>query len=85
MVAAPASAKTVKYTFNDVQLPDGQTGEIEATVKDQKNKADSVYCGYFSDDYAESLGYYYDTVEVAPADADAVLEWCLDEFDERVS
>lgn len=84
MLAAPAAgAEAIKFSFNDVVLPDGQTGEIEAGVKLLKNKPDSVTCGYFTDDYQDSLGYYFDFHEPAPTDADAVLEICLEEFDER--
>jgi hypothetical protein len=78
-----AAASVIKFTFNDVTLPDGQVGEIEASVKILKNKPDSVYCGYFTDDYEESLGYYFDFHEPAPTEADAVLQICLDEFGER--
>ncbi len=84
VLAAPrAGAENVKFSFNDVVLPDGQTGEIEAGVRLSKNKPDSVTCGYFTDDYRESLGYYFDFHEPAPTDPDAVLAVCLAEFDER--
>lgn len=49
-----------------------------------KNKDDSVTCSYFTDDYRDSLGYYVDNVEPAPVDAEAVLQFCLDNFDERM-
>ncbi|MPZ53442.1 MAG: hypothetical protein GEU79_12045 [Acidimicrobiia bacterium] len=81
--ALPALASGDKFTFNDVVLPDGQVGEIEAGVKLLKNKPDKVTCSYFTDDYGESLGYYFDFHEPAPTDADAVLDICLAEFDER--
>ncbi len=84
-VALPAFAPVEKFTFNDVLLPDGQTGEIEAAVKVLKDKDDSINCSYFTDDYVESLGYYFDFVEPAPLDPDAVLEFCLGNFDERSS
>lgn len=83
VVASPAWAPVEKFTFNDVILPDGQTGEIEASVKVLKNKDDSVNCSYFTDDYQESLGYYFDHVEPAPLDRDSVLEFCLDNYDRR--
>lgn len=85
LVAQPGLASATKYTFNDVKLPNGETGEIEANVKTKKNKDDSVYCGYFTDDYEESLGYYFDFYGSAPTDRDRVLEICLDHFDERNS
>lgn len=83
ILALPAYAPVEKLTFNDVTLPDGQTGEIEASVKLLNNKDDSVTCTYFTDDYQESLGYYFDHVEPAPIGAEAVLQFCLDNFDER--
>lgn len=82
-LAPSASATNLKFTFEDVVLPDGQVGEIQAGVKLSKNKADSVYCGYFTDNYGASLGYYFDFYEPAPTDPDAVLAICLAEFDER--
>lgn len=85
LLALPAFAPVEKFTFNDVTLPDGQTGEIEASVKILTNKDDSVNCSYFTDDYQESLGYYFDFVQPAPLDAASVLEFCLDNFDERTT
>jgi hypothetical protein len=83
---APAAWAAVdKHTFNDVVLPDGQAGEIEATVKTHRNKDDSVACSYFTDDYVEHLGYSFTFVDTAPGDADAVLEFCLVTFDDRHS
>lgn len=82
-LALPAFAPVEKFTFNDVLLPNDEVGEIEASVKVHRNKDDSVNCSYFADDYAESLGYYFDFVEPAPLDPDAVLEFCLDNFSER--
>jgi hypothetical protein len=70
----------MRWLVNDVTYPDRTTGEIEATVKDT-NKNDLTTCSYFSDDYQASLGYYSD--EVVFADPAAVLEFCLDNFDER--
>lgn len=83
IMALPAYAPAEKFTFEDVQLPDGQTGEIEANTKSMKNKDDSVYCGYFTDDYGESLGYYFAPVNAAPLGPEIVLEYCLDNFDDR--
>lgn len=82
-LSAPGANAAEKFTFADVELPDGQTGEIEASVKTHKHKDDSVYCGYFTDDYQDSLGYSFTVVEPAPTEADAVREFCLDAFDER--
>jgi hypothetical protein len=84
MALAPtaASAAVERFTFNDVVLPDGQVGEITANIK-ETNKANSVYCGYFSDDFRAFLGYYFALVETVPADGDALLALCLDRFDNR--
>lgn len=86
--AGVASAKNVKYTFNDVVLTDADgsqiVGEIEAGVKDTKNQT-SINCSYFSDDYVESLGYYFDASPVpSPTESD-VLDFCLEEFPNRNS
>ena len=81
--AAAAPAKVTKFTFNDVTYPDGTTGEIEASVKNT-NKSHLTYCGYFSDDYAESLGYYQErTTTPASTDPEQVKAFCLEHFDER--
>ena len=84
--ANTATAKVTKYTFNDVVLTvaDGTeiTGEIEASVKDV-NKRTTMYCGYFTDDYMESLGYYFDDSPVAEPTESDVLNFCLEEFPKR--
>jgi hypothetical protein len=84
--ASIASAKVTKYTFNDVVLTDADgtqiTGEIEASVKDV-NKRTTMYCGYFSDDYMESLGYYFDDSPVAEPTESDLLDFCLEEFPDR--
>lgn len=82
-LALPALAPVEKFSFNDVVLPDGQVGEIEAGVKTMPNKDDSINCAYYSDDYRDSLGYYFDFVEPAPLHPDVVRQFCLDNFDER--
>lgn len=82
-LALPAFAPTQKYSFNDVTFPNGQVGEIEANVKLQKNKDDSAYCGYFSADYQDSLGYYFQFVDSAPLDASSVEQFCLNHFNDR--
>ena len=82
-LAPPAFPPVEKFSFTDVTLPDGQRGEIAASVKVLKNKADSVNCSHYSDDFQASLGYYFDFVEPAPLDAGAVLDFCLDNYDER--
>lgn len=82
-LALPGIASTQKFSFNDVTFPNGQAGEIEATLKLQKNKDDSVYCGYFSADYQDSLGYYFQFVDSPPLDASSVQEFCLNHFNDR--
>lgn len=81
--AAAAPAKVTKFTFNDVTYSDGTTGEIEASVKNTNN-THLTYCGYFSDDYRESLGYYQESSETpASTDPDEVRAFCVEHFDER--
>lgn len=82
-LALPALAPVEKFIFNDVTFPDGQIGELAASVKVHPNKDDSINCSYYSDDFLASFGYYFEFVEPAPLDADVVLQFCLDEFDER--
>lgn len=86
--ANTVSAKVTKYTFSDVILTDADgtqtTGEIESSVKDVKQRT-TIYCGYFTDDYAESLGYYFDDSPVADPTESDVLDFCLEEFPNRFS
>ena len=83
VLAAAAAAEVTKFTFQDVTYSDGTTGEIEASVKNT-NKSHLTYCGYFSDDYRESLGYYQEFSETtASTDPDVVRAFCLENFDER--
>lgn len=79
--AAVARADNTKYTFNDVEIDD-RIVEIEAGVKSTK-KNDVSDCTYFSDNYATFLGYYEDDV-FAGATADEVLQFCIENFDERI-
>jgi hypothetical protein len=84
LVAAPtASAAVTKITFNDVVLPDGRIGEITANTKASRNREDSYYCGYFTDNFQESLGYYFNFLEPAPASDEELLALCLARFDRR--
>lgn len=86
MSANTASAKATKFTFNDVVLTDADgtqvTGEIEASVK-AVNKRTTMYCGYFTDDYMESLGYYFDDSPVAEPTESDLLDFCLEWFPNR--
>lgn len=79
--ATVVTAGATKFSFNDVTFSDGTTGEIEASSKDGK-KSDFTTCSYYSDDYAEYLGYY-ESDEFASTEADEVKEFCLDNFEER--
>lgn len=78
-LASVAQAKNTKYTFNDVEIGE-QIVEIEAGVK-ETNKNDYSNCSYFSDDYAESLGYYA-ADESAGDIAEEVLDFCVKHFEE---
>ena len=69
-----------KYTFEDVIIGN-QTVEIEASVKQNKNGAYST-CSYFKQNYVEHLGLYDDAV-VAGDDEEAVLTFCVDNFENR--
>jgi hypothetical protein len=78
-VAASAAAKVTKYTFTDVTFSDGTNGIIYAGVK-ETNRSILTACNYHSASGA-SLGYYADAF--ASDDPAAVLQFCLDNFDER--
>jgi hypothetical protein len=81
--AAAATANVTKFTFSDVTYADATTGEIEASVKNT-TKSHLTYCGYFTDDYRESLGYYQAFSETtASTDPGVVEQFCLDHFDDR--
>lgn len=82
LLAPAATARNHKHLFDDVTLPDGRQGEIEATVKVQK-KTDSVTCNYFVDPNRTVVGYYFKQVEPAPTDPDDVLDFCLEWYEER--
>ncbi|MGH2681939.1 MAG: hypothetical protein ACRDIX_01740 [Actinomycetota bacterium] len=86
VLGAGATAKVTKYTFNDVVLTDADgteiVGEIEASIKDV-NKRTTMYCGYFSDDYEESLGYYFDDSPVADPTEQDLIDFCLRWFPDR--
>ncbi len=64
-------------------LTGGQVGEIEAATQLSRNKPDKTECSYFSAGYQDSLGYYFQFVELAPIDASSVQEFCLDHFNDR--
>lgn len=56
-------------------------------MKVQKNKADSVNCSYFTEDYEEHLGSHFETdvdLDGAIPDADDVLGICEANFSEIV-
>lgn len=83
VLAAPAAeASTTKFEFHDVTFSDGQTGTIYASVKSMNKKPDNVYCGYQTSSH-QSLGYYLEFLEPAPATAQEVRDFCLAHFDDR--
>lgn len=83
VAALGVSAKNTKFTFNDVEVSDGTIVEIEAASK-SNNKGDFITCNYYSDDYGTFLGQYSDDT-FASSDADEVLAFCVDNFDNRDS
>lgn len=80
-VATAVHAAATKYSFEDVVI-DGQTVEIEASVKTHNKKPDFSQCTYFSEDYQSALGYYSDDVNAGDTAGD-VLDFCVSHFDER--
>jgi len=81
LVPAVAQAAVNKFSFNDVIFPDGTLGELEAGSKITQ-KSTFTSCSYFSDDYADYLGYFQ-SGEFASEDAAEVLAFCLAHYDER--
>lgn len=79
-LATVAYAGNAKYTFNDVGI-DGELVEIEASLKTVK-KGDYTTCSYYSDDYADYLGYY-DADVFAGDSAEEILDFCVTNFDNR--
>ncbi|HEX6207151.1 MAG TPA: hypothetical protein VF058_02220 [Actinomycetota bacterium] len=89
VLGGAASAKVEKFTFTDVLLVDGDGTEIsgaviEANVK-QTNKRTTGYCGYFTEGYQESLGYYFNDFTVDPDQelGDQLLRFCQRWFPDR--
>ena len=80
IVTTSVYAANAKYTFADVTI-DGQTVEIEASVKETKKSAYST-CSYYEDDYADYLGYYDDDVAAGDT-AEQVLDFCVNHFGDR--
>lgn len=79
-LASVAQAKTNKYTFNDVVIGE-QIVEIEAGVK-SNNKGDYSTCSYYSDGYADYLGFYEEAVKAGDT-AEEVLTFCVNNFENR--
>ncbi len=79
LVPAVALAGSGKFTFNDVTFSDGTVGELEASSKVKKN---FTTCSYFSDDYEAYLGYFQ-SAEFASEDAEEVLAFCLEHYEDR--
>lgn len=79
-----AAGDHIKATANDVTFSNGTTGELEVGSKITGNDSSYTTCSYFSDDYTESLGYF-ESAEFASTDSDAVITFCLQHFEDRVT
>ena len=79
-IPAAASASVTKFDFDNVAFPDGTTGVIYASVKDNHNNS-NTYCE-FATESGEFLGYYQEP-DVVFSQPDQVEQFCLDHFGDR--
>ena len=80
--ALAVSAKTYKFTFNNVTFSDGTMGVIEASSKQTGNSSVFTVCDYYSSDWSNYLGQYQDPTFFS-SDAATVEQFCLDHYADR--
>jgi len=78
-LARASAANLEKFTFTSVTFPDGTIGDLQASSK-INNKGQFTTCSYYSG--GEYLGYFQ-SAEFASFNADAVLQFCLDNYANR--
>jgi len=78
-LASASAANNQKFTFTGVTFSDGKVGDLQASSK-VNNKGQFTTCSYYS--AGEYLGYFQ-SAEFASSDADAVLQFCLDNYANR--
>lgn len=81
LIATAQAANVYKFTFADIEYPDGTFGTVRAGVKVVKRSSVTV-CDYFgpSDQY---LGQYQNT-DNSSTDAPVVEAYCLSRYPSRV-
>jgi len=81
LLSTAQAANIYKFTFADVEYPDGTFGTVRAGVKIVK-RSNVTVCDYYgpSDQY---LGQYQNT-DNASTDAPVVESYCLAHFPSRV-
>ena len=81
-----ASAKTLKFTFQDVTLTDStgtvEHGVIEASTKQVGNGSQYIVCDYYTENWATYLGQYQDATFFS-SDPDTVKNFCIQHYPDR--
>ena len=80
--AAVASAKTIKFTFDNVTFSDGTQGVIEASTKQTGSGSVYTVCDYYSTGYLNYLGQYQDA-NFFSSDPATVKLFCLNHYADR--
>lgn len=81
MFGSALAADNVKFTFSGVAFPDGQLGTIQVATKTTK-KTTITTCSYFSDPNNQYLGQFQ-TDEFASSDANAIEQFCLENYNNK--
>lgn len=76
------SAKTNKFTFDNVTFSDGTMGVITASTKQTGNGSVFTDCDYYSSNFITYLGQYQDSTFFS-SDPGAVEQFCLDHYADR--
>lgn len=76
------SAKTFKFTFNNVTFSDGTMGVIEAGSKQTGGSGTFAVCDYYSSGWSTYLGQYQDSTFFS-SDPATVEQFCLDHYADR--
>jgi hypothetical protein len=76
------SAKTIKFTFNNVTFSDGTLGVIETGSKQTGGGSTFTVCDYYTSDWATYLGQYQDSTFFS-SDPGILEQFCLDHYADR--
>jgi hypothetical protein len=83
LLGSAMAANTFKFTFTDVQFPDGRMGTIFASVRTTKKGAVTV-CGFNSNPNDQFLGEFQGNDNTS-TDAVDVENYCLAHYEESVN